>query len=619
MTAIAAEAPLPSARKRESRFGGQLLRRALIAGSQRVIANRDELNRINVFPVPDGDTGTNMAFTFSAVLGGLRDLRGAGVDAVLRKAADDAIDGARGNSGAIVAQFFSGLALSFKGRTRIGLAELVGGFQSAAQSARLALAQPREGTILSVISACSIGLRQRLAAGMADLAGLFKAGLAAAREALAHTPQQLRVLAQAGVVDAGGKGFVDFLEGVDAFIREGRAALGEQLPLATEGAQLHAEATVATACDSAYRYCTECLLSGSALDPEALRQRLTQLPLDSLVLAGGGERMRVHAHTDDPAQLFVAAEAFGHVSARKADDMRAQARSRAEHGQVAIVCDSAADLPPAEIERLNIHIVPVRVNFGREEFLDRITMNHEALYQRLRHDTTAVRTSQPPSGDFRRLFDMLASQGREVVCLNISGALSGTWQAAHVAAQRSERPAQAIDTRHAACGEGLLVLLAAEAALAGRDAAAIRALVEAEIPHTLTFALIRDLRFGVQGGRMPRWLLGASRLLRFFVAIRRTAAGVVKPWKMFFGQRKLVERFEAAVLRQLPRDTRWRVLIGHCDCADEARAMRERLSSHPAFSRIDLVTAGTAIGAHAGPGSLVIGLLRDQAFAGLAR
>lgn len=607
---------LPDGALRPLRVGGGLLKRALIAGSQRVIASRDELNRINVFPVPDGDTGTNMAFTFSAVLSGLRGLRRAGVDEVLKRAADEAIDGARGNSGAIVAQFLAGLAHSLKGRAQIGLAELVAAVHAASQSARLALAQPREGTILSVISACAIGLKQKLASGIADLAGLFRGGLSAAREALAHTPQQLKVLAQSGVVDAGGKGFVDFLEGVDAFIREGRAALRAQAPLAPEGAQLHADMPVVD-CETAYRYCTECLLTGAELDPEVLRQGFSRLPLDSLVLAGGGDRVRVHAHTDAPAQLFALAESYGQVSARKADDMRAQARSRAEHGQVAIVCDSAADLPPAEIERLNIHVVPVRVNFGREEFLDRITLDHDALYQRLRRDTTAVRTSQPPAGDFRRLFDMLGSQGREVVCLNISGALSGTWQAAQSAAQRGERPAMAIDTRHAACGEGLLVLLAAAAAQAGEDAAQIRARVEAEIPHTLTFALIRDLRFGVQGGRMPRWLLGASRLLRFHVAIRRTDAGVVKPWKLLFGAARLVERFESKVLRQLPPGGRWRVLIGHCDCADDAAAVRERLQAHPAISRVDLVTAGTAIGAHAGPGSLVIGLIRESAFAGL--
>ena len=357
--------------------------------------------------------------------------------------------------------------------------------------------------------------------------------------------------------------------------------------------------------------------AGRKLDADQVRQALTRLSLDSLVLAGGDERMRIHAHTDNPALLFTTAEAFGAVSARKADDMRAQSRSRTHAEQVAIVCDSAADLPPELIEALNIHIVPVRVNFGREEFLDRITLDHTALYRRLRDSGEMVRTSQPPAGDFRRLFDMLASQGREVLCFNISAALSGTWQAAHSAATRSERRVQAIDTRNAACGEGLLVILAATGARAGWDSSRIRARVEEEVPRTQTFALIRDLQYGVQGGRLPRWLLGLSRLLRFYVVIRRTPQGLVKPWRLLFGKGRLLDRLVDKVVKQLEPGQSYRALVGHCDCAADGEAVRQRLQSLPQFSRVDLVLTGTAIGAHAGPGSVVIGLIREQAFAGM--
>lgn len=590
-------------------IGGAALRRALMAGSQRVIGDRDELNRINVFPVPDGDTGTNLAFTFAAVLSGLRQVRRAGVDEVLRRAADEAIDGARGNSGAIVAQFFQGLAQALVGRSRISLGEFGQAFHSAAQSARLALAEPREGTILSVISAFAVGLRQRLARGMVGLRELYSAGLLAAREALANTPRQLKVLAQAGVVDAGGRGFVDFLEGMGQFIEHGRSALQHNDFSLPEALELHQEHVHTDGCAIPFQYCSECLLEGQGLDVDAVRQALSSLALDSLVLAGSERRMRVHAHTDQPALLFEAAAQFGSVSGRKADDMRAQTRSRGLRQQVVVVCDSAADLPAEAIERLHIHVVPVRVHFAQEEFLDRITLEHGALYRRLRERGESVRTSQPPPGDFRRTFEMLDSQGLKVLCLNISSRLSGTWQAAQSAAERSQRGAVAFDTRHAACGEGLLVLRAAEAAAAGCSMEQITAALREELQHTHTYALIRDLQFGVRGGRLPAMLLRLSRWLRFSVAIRRTDDGRIRPWKLLFGQRKLVARFAKRVLGQFTAGQNYRVMIGHCDAAEDAQVVAEQFKSHPQVGQLDVVQTGTAIGVHAGPGSVVIGFM----------
>lgn len=586
-----------------------MLRRALMAGSQQVIRDRDELNRINVFPVPDGDTGTNMAFTFAAVLNGLRGLRRAGVGQVLRRAADDALDGARGNSGAIVAQFFQGLAQALNGRSRISLRELGHAFQQAAQAARLALAEPREGTILSVISAFAVGLRQQLGRGMVGLRQLFDAGLQAARDALMNTPRQLKVLAQAGVVDAGGRGFVDFLEGMEQFIEHGRAALSAEPLAMPEGVVAHAGHVLAEGCEIPFQYCSECLLEGQDLDVDAVRQVLSSLSLDSLVLAGSAQRIRVHAHTDAPAQLFEAAAGFGLVSARKADDMRAQTRSRGLRQRVVVVCDSAADLPAQAVERLHIHVVPVRVHFGQEEYLDRITLEHGALYRRLRERGESVRTSQPPPGDFRRVFEMLDSQGMQALCLNISSRLSGTWQAAQSAAERSQRGAVAFDTRHAACGEGLLVLRAAEAAAAGCSMAQITALLQEEVPLAHTYALIRDLQFGVRGGRLPAALLRLSRWLRFSVAIRRTEDGRIRPWKLLFGQRRLVPRFVARVVRRFAGGQRYRVMVGHCDAADDAQQVEQLMRAHPQVEHVDVVQTGTAIGVHAGPGSVVIGFL----------
>ena len=211
------------------RLSGYGLRRALVAGIQRVIARRDEINRINVFPVPDGDTGTNLAFTLSAVLQGVRAPRLASAGEVLRRAAAEAIDGARGNSGAILAQFFQGVSEALGPSKRLTPDALARAVSRGSSLAREAMADPREGTILSVIHAFAVSLREQADCGN-DFRTGFRNALLVAREALRQTPEQLAALRAAGVVDAGALGFVDMLEGIGEFIETGRRADDSEMP-----------------------------------------------------------------------------------------------------------------------------------------------------------------------------------------------------------------------------------------------------------------------------------------------------------------------------------------------------------------------------------------------------
>jgi uncharacterized protein len=623
-------------------LGGAVLRAALIAGCHEVMGQRDFLNRINVFPVADGDTGTNMAFTFAAILEGATAARGKSAVAVLKTAAMHAIDGARGNSGAIVAQFFYGLSEAVGGKNAqpidsertIPFDELAGAIASGALGARLALAEPREGTVLSVMRDFSSAMtalkppRGALSKVQAFCAA-FAGGIGAAKRALAKTPSQLAVLAEHGVVDAGGSGFVSFLEGVQKFILRGRSAAHQTQTAKYASVPLFPAHTHDSAAPSRYRYCTECLLEN--LDLAALRGSLANFALDSLVLAGGQDRAHLHAHTNDPAALFALAGTFGSVSQRKADDMHAQLRAKSNTARVAIVCDTAADLPAAEVERLFIHTVPVRVNFGEEEFIDRITLSTEQFYQRLRTDATPVRTSQPPSGEFRRLFDQLGSQHAEVLCLNISSKLSGTYQAACAAARHGSANTAVFDTLNAAAGEALLILDCAQGAQAGMDSAALQARAREMRARTHTFAMIHDASFAARGGRLPRWLLPITRVLRLSLLISDSHGRIV-PRGVLIGKHNLPERFARWVAKRIARIARAeglpnrqqgapgrcevKLIVGHCDALQDAQALQTAIQNRPEFTvaACHLVAAGTGVGAHAGPGSLVVGVQRCLVF-----
>ncbi|MFN5703607.1 MAG: DAK2 domain-containing protein, partial [Gammaproteobacteria bacterium] len=343
-----------------------MLRRALISGARRVIAQRDLLNKINVFPVPDGDTGSNMAFTLGNVLTGALSRRAQSTGELLRRVSEHAIDGARGNSGAILAQFFTGISERIGHSQVASLEQMAQAIQHGADTAREALSEPKEGTILSVISVFAESLHRR-ERGF-HFKHWFGEALVDARKALANTPNQLPVLQKAGVVDAGAQGFVDMLEGVYQFILEGDIDLNDEIEndcADIEVSQAHVELADA---DPEHRWCSECLILGEGLDRSGLRAAVGDLGASCVVIAGSHSRMRLHAHVGNPKQLFDLAARFGRIEGTKADDMHAQARTAAGTDAVVVITDTSADVPEVLSETLNLHWVPLRLSFGESDY-----------------------------------------------------------------------------------------------------------------------------------------------------------------------------------------------------------------------------------------------------------
>ena len=593
------------------RPGGVALKRVLLAGIRRVLSQRDAINRINVFPVADGDTGSNLAFTLSAVEQALRPLRAGSAGSLLRRAGDEAIDGARGNSGAILAQFLQGVGERLADQSRVGLGELAAAVDVGASQARGAVAEPREGTILSVIAAFATALRREAERGDGDLRGGWSRAVLASRDALARTPDQLSVLRKAGVVDAGALGFVELVAGIDDYLQRGRAGLAASAEFQSD-AGVMAEAAEP---DATHRWCTECVLSADAIERDAVRAALQALDHSSLVLAGTRAKLRVHAHVDEPQQLYALLGQFGRIGSCKADDMRSQQRAAQSRLKVAVVTDSAADLPDDALERLPLHLVPVRLNFGAQDYLDKVSLSPSEFFHELRTNPVLPRTSQPPPGDFRRLFEFLLSHHDEVVYVGLSRAVSGTLQAGESAAQRSA-PGRVhiVDSRTASCAQGLLAQRAAELATQGLDAAAIAAQIEALVPGTALFAYVRDLSHVVRGGRLPRWTLPLTRWLRLAPIAAVGADGRLHLRSALRLRADLPLCFARWVLRRLtPAQRRGRVLVGHCDNLAEAERVVAVLRAELDLAAIEIVPMGAAISAHAGPGTVLVSLLPDAA------
>ncbi|MSQ41072.1 MAG: DAK2 domain-containing protein [Dehalococcoidia bacterium] len=296
------------------RLTGRDLNSALAAALAALERNRDVINAMNVFPVPDGDTGTNMYLTVKATWDEVAHLDQDPAGRVLAAMAHGALFNARGNSGVILSQFFGGLARSVGEEQEVVTSQsLAHALQSASDAAYRAVSRPVEGTMLTVMRLAAEGARRAEARPGADVLTVLEAACREAQQALEQTPELLPVLKQAGVVDAGGQGVVVILEAMRRFLagEEPLGALeGVQGPLLS--GRVREEFLSATE-EDIYGYCTQFLIQGEGLEVDAIREEMARLA-SSAVVVGDERTVRVHVHARDPGQVFSYAVAQGTLS-----------------------------------------------------------------------------------------------------------------------------------------------------------------------------------------------------------------------------------------------------------------------------------------------------------------
>ncbi len=298
------------------RCDGALFRESLKGALAWLETNRDQINQLNVFPVPDGDTGTNMLLTLQAAVAGLDRRDDPSLAAVAGMAAHSALMGARGNSGVILSQILRGFAQGVGTQHAVDARGLAAAFREAAAIAYRAVMKPTEGTILSVARDAAAAAERR-ARETADLAEVIRSVVDEARRAVERTPSQLAILREAGVVDAGGYGLLIILEG---FLKTMR---GEAPAAFRQGAAAVAGPRAVAAPDTGWGYCTEFIVNGQDLPLAPMREAMSAMG-DSALVVGDEHAVRVHVHTLDPGALISYASGFGTLSKLKVDDMTRQ-------------------------------------------------------------------------------------------------------------------------------------------------------------------------------------------------------------------------------------------------------------------------------------------------------
>lgn len=309
---------------------GPELRDMMISAAHAIEARKQEINELNVFPVPDGDTGTNMSMTMNSAIIELSRLENCTVAVVSDTAASSLLRGARGNSGVILSLLFRGIARSLNGKEKASGSDFAKALQAGVDAAYKAVMKPSEGTILTVAREAAQAANAAVESGpdKADFETIIKLIVSQATDTLNRTPEMLPVLKKAGVVDSGGKGLVVILDAMLRSYENGsiiEAEENENAESAESGAAGEAEEEIN------FTYCTEFIInkpSGATKDPLALRAYLESIG-DCVLVADDTNFIKVHCHTDNPGHAIQEALTFGYLSDIKIDNMRIQHEKKA--------------------------------------------------------------------------------------------------------------------------------------------------------------------------------------------------------------------------------------------------------------------------------------------------
>lgn len=349
--------PVRSPRTRRiSIFDGQDLKKALMAGAAWLEENRDAINALNVFPVPDGDTGSNMSATMQAAIRGIAGSEETSAGVIAAKVSQGALMGARGNSGVILSQVLRGLALGLDKKQTFTAPDLAVALEEASRLARRAVLKPVEGTILTVVRDSAEAARAGAERGD-DLIRQMQEIVSAARQSVARTPELLPMLKQAGVVDAGGQGLCTILEGVWHYIRGDAPQPGSDGAVPIQPRAVHAEPAQKKGrvkIEEEFGYEVVFLLRGERLDVEGIQQAIIDMGGVSTVVAGDEKMLKVHTHTESPGKILDYGVGLGSLLDINIENLQEQslayaAESEAEHAGETLVFAVEPEAPAPAI------------------------------------------------------------------------------------------------------------------------------------------------------------------------------------------------------------------------------------------------------------------------------
>ncbi len=588
-------------------LNGERLYYAFISGAKEVIENRKELNKINVFPVPDGDTGTNLSRTLNMVMENV--IADKSVKTTLNSMGDAALKGAIGNSGIIFAQFINGLKENLKAEKRLNVDNFAEMIDNAVDYTYQAISEPVEGTMLTVMKDWSKSLEE-LRAKTDDFEELMSESLKTARESLDNTKNTLEVLKKAHVVDSGALGFVYFLSGILEFIRTGKIQDINHYDIVLE----NEESTITEEEELEYRYCTEAYIEEVTKEIPQIREELSHLG-DSLIIAGSSAKMRIHIHTNEPAEFFAELNNYSTIIDQKVDDMLIQYNVKYDRiSNIALVTDSIADLPKNYMDNNQINMIPINLVVDQTNYLDKVTVTSDNFYDLVDEAEEYPTSAQPSVKTVEDKLSFLADHYEGIIVITVSSNLSGTYDSVQRAAENIQNGTKItiIDSKLDSGAQGLLVMEAAEKIKEGWDYQEIVDYIENIKQNMYIYVSVDNFEYMVRGGRVSplKGKLAGLLNLKPIVSLDEEGNGIA--FAKAFSKRGNNKKIKQIVKDHMEEDGIKRYSIVHGDGIERAQRYKKMFTQLIGKEPDYIEDISPVIGLSAGRNSVAISLMTKK-------
>lgn len=580
----------------------------IVAGAHELVAREQELNAINLFPVPDGDTGSNLAHLMRMIM---RESQSSDSSSTLLDRIQRAcLRGSRGNSGMIFSQFIMSMCSYMSARSEVQSAQFVEMCEQSAAKSRRSVHDPKEGTVLSVMDDWVHVLRSTFTV-TEGIPELLRRSFAEVCASLERTKHQLDVLRRHNVVDAGAKGFVHFLQGFiaslsDTFTASESISAAAELVLAVEDVT---DSTAHSPGDLKYRYCTEFLFD-TRTELEEIKRRIAPMG-DSIVAVGDGDQGKIHIHTDFPALVAEVIQRHGQIVYQKVEDMKRQHDMiYNRQASIALVIDSACDIPEGWLDEYQIHLLPLHLQIGRSTYLDKVTIQSDSFYDKLDRLTELPTTSQPDPDTIALLYEQLLAHYDHVVSIHLAKPLSGTFDACRQAAERIN-PARihVIDSRTLSGAYGLIVHRTAEAIRAGRAIEEVLAELAASISRSEILVSVATLKHMIRGGRVSPLQGQIARWLDMKPIVSVDQDGRSKLYGATFFKRSNLDKMLRMLSRIHDRNPIRQYVVLHAGNEAASARCEEEMVRITGQRPLYISSVAPVIGLHAGKGAVSVAMM----------
>jgi len=591
---------------------GKRLYYAFLSGAKEVIANKKELNRINLFPVADGDTGSNLSRTLSVVKN--ETVKDNSLTITLNSMGEAALRGAIGNSGIIFAQFINGLKNSIDRSDSIDVNKFAQAVEKAVNYTYQGINNPVEGTILTVMKDWSESLK-KLKSKSDDFSEVMEESLETACDSLRKTKLQLEVLREADVVDSGAQAFVLFLEGIVNFIKSGNL---KDLKI-EKAARIESivEEEIGKEEEIKFRYCTEAYLENLKIELPELRKQISDLG-DSLIAAGDKNKLRVHIHTNNPPELFIRLNKFADILDQKADDMKLQQSVQySRKSKTAILTDSIADFPSDYRDQHQIHLLPLNILVDGINYLDKLTIDSENFFDIIDQAEEYPSSAQPAVKKIEDKLNYLAEHYQSIIAITVSSKMSGTYDnlkkaAENVVKENEGIKIEVIDSKTNSGAEGLFVMEAAEQLEAGKSFAETVKYLKSIREKLYIYVSVSDFKYMVRGGRVSplKGKLAGFLNLKPIISIDRAGNGVA--FSTAFSKKGNYKKIKSILLKHQKNKGIKRFAVVHGDDKERAKRYKKSFSELLNMEIEFLEAISPIVAMNAGRGSTAVALIEKD-------